>query len=72
MTEKELNYDEAIARLEAIVIQLEKGGTKLDETLAIFEEGSNLLKLCQKELIEAEGRLSELKLNDIEEEVNQY
>lgn len=36
----------------------------------MFEEGSALLKRCQEELTEVEGRLAELKLNDAENLVN--
>jgi exodeoxyribonuclease VII small subunit len=66
MTEKTLTYDEALQRLEALVTQLERGGKNLDETLAMFEEGTALLKRCQAELTEVEGRLAELRLEDAE------
>ena len=61
-----MTYAEAMKRLEEIVAALEAGGTDLDETLKLFEEGSNLLKECQKELAEAEGRIETLRLEDIE------
>lgn len=66
MTEKTMTYDEALQRLEALVTQLERGGKNLDETLALFEEGTALLKRCQDELGEVEGRLAELRLDDAE------
>ena len=66
MTEKTMTYDEALQRLEALVTQLERGGKNLDETLALFEEGTALLKRCQAELGEVEGRLAELRLDDAE------
>lgn len=61
-----MTYAEAMKRLEQIVAALEAGGTDLDETLKLFEEGSNLLKECQKELSEAEGKIETLRLEDIE------
>ncbi|MBS73970.1 MAG: exodeoxyribonuclease VII small subunit [Euryarchaeota archaeon] len=61
-----MTYAEAMKRLEEIVAALEAGGTDLDETLKLFEEGSNLLKECQKELAEAEGKIETLRLEDIE------
>tara|TARA_B100001989_G_C24185492_1_gene291039 strand:- start:304 stop:525 length:222 start_codon:yes stop_codon:yes gene_type:complete len=70
MTEETMTYDEALRRLEELVAQLERGGKNLDETLKMFEEGSALLKRCQEELTEVEGRLAELKLNDAENLVN--
>ena len=66
MTNEDMTYDEALQRLESLVTQLERGGKNLDETLAMFEEGTALLKRCQAELTEVEGRLAELKLEDAE------
>ena len=66
MTNEDMTYDEALQRLETLVTQLERGGKNLDETLAMFEEGTALLKRCQAELMEVEGRLAELKLEDAE------
>ena len=43
MTEDTMTYDEALRRLEDLVAQLERGGKNLDETLAMFEEGTALL-----------------------------
>ena len=67
MTEDTMTYDEALRRLEELVSQLERGGKNLDETLAMFEEGTALLKRCQEELGEVEGRLAELRLDDGED-----
>ena len=67
MTEDTMTYDEALRRLEDLVSQLERGGKNLDETLVMFEEGTALLKRCQEELGEVEGRLAELRLNDAED-----
>lgn len=69
MSEKEPTYNEAAQRLEAIVADLERGGMGLDETLKLYEEGASLLKICQRELIAAEGRLNELRLEDLEHEL---
>ena len=69
MTEKEPTCNEAALRLEAIVAALERGGMGLDETLKLYEEGALLLKTCQAELVAAEGRLNELRLDDLEHEL---
>jgi len=66
MTEKTPTYTEAIQRLEAIVALLERGGMGLDETLKLYEEGADLLRLCKTELAAAEGKLNELQLDEIE------
>ena len=66
MTEDTRTYDEALRRLEDLVAQLERGGKNLDETLAMFEEGTALLKRWQDELGDVEGRLAELRLDEAE------
>lgn len=66
MTEETMTYDEALRRLEDLVAHLERGGKNLDETLAMFEEGTALLKRCQAELGEVEGRLAEMRLDEAE------
>lgn len=68
MSEK-TSYSEAVARLETIVSELERGGKDLDQTLAMFEEGAALLKVCQGELDAAEGRLAELNLEEIDSQI---
>ncbi|MGY8728089.1 MAG: exodeoxyribonuclease VII small subunit [Candidatus Poseidoniales archaeon] len=69
MSDKKQTYTEAIQRLEAIVATLERGGLGLDETLKLYEEGADLLRLCKTELTAAEGRLNELQLGEIEAEL---
>ncbi len=50
-------FEHAMARLEAIVSELEKGDLPLDESLKIFEEGIRLSKTCLKMLDEAERKV---------------
>tara|TARA_B100000767_G_scaffold139089_1_gene131450 strand:- start:291 stop:515 length:225 start_codon:yes stop_codon:yes gene_type:complete len=69
MSEEKATYTEAMQRLEAIVTTLERGGMGLDETLKLYEEGADLLRLCKTELTTAEGRLNELQLDEIESEL---
>lgn len=58
-------YEEALARLEYITQQLEKGDLTLDEALTCFEEGIGLIKICSKMLDEAEGKI-EVLTKDLE------
>ncbi len=53
----ERNYEEAVARLEEIVGQLEEGNLPLETSLTLFEEGIGLAKYCSEKLDAAEGRL---------------
>ena len=69
MSDEKPTYSDAIQRLETIVSTLERGGMGLDETLKLYEEGSELLKLCKKELAAAEGKLNEMQLDELESEL---
>ncbi len=52
-----LKFEEALARLETIVSELEKGDLPLDDSLKIFEEGIKLSKNCLKMLDDAEKKI---------------
>ena len=66
MREKK-SFAETLAELEEIVNQLERGGVDLDKTLSMFEKGTELLKSCKVHLKEAEGKIKELSLDEIED-----
>lgn len=53
-------FEENMARLEAIVAQLEKGDATLGDSLALFEEGAKLVNQCRKELDAAEQKVVKL------------
>lgn len=59
-TKKQPTFEEAMARLEAIVAALEKGDTPLEEALTLFEEGAALMKQCAKALDQAEQKVTKL------------
>ncbi|MGB0909120.1 MAG: exodeoxyribonuclease VII small subunit [Nitrospirales bacterium] len=50
-------FEQALARLETIVTELEGGELPLDESLKIFEEGIKLSKTCLKVLDDAERKV---------------
>lgn len=50
-------FEEALARLETIVTELERGELPLDQSLKIFEEGIKLSKTCLKILDDAERKV---------------
>lgn len=55
-----LNFETALARLEAVVAQLESGELTLAESLRTFEEGVSLSRLCAERLDQAEARIEQL------------
>ena len=46
----DVKFEEAIKKLEVIVEELEGGDISLDESLAKYEEGIRLSRICQKKL----------------------
>lgn len=57
----EMTYENAIKRLQEIVKKLENGGLALDESVKLFEEGAMLARFCNKELENAEQRITALE-----------
>ena len=65
MTTEERTYETAVARIETIIRRLDSGEAGLRETLALVEEGRDLIEFCAGEL-EAVGRgLEELRLDEL-------
>ncbi len=58
------SFENIIERLEVIAKRLESGEPKLEEALALFEEGVRLSKAGNKQLDEAERRLEVLLEGD--------
>lgn len=59
-TASELSFEEALARLEAIVKHLEKGDASLEELLTKFSEGVGLSQLCLGKLDSAEQAVNKI------------
>lgn len=55
-----LSYEEAVAELERIVTELERGDVPLETTLERFERGVALARRCEDRLHEAEARVTML------------
>ena len=53
-------FEDALARLEVILSELEQGELPMDASLKIFEEGVRLSKQCMKLLEDAEKKVEVL------------
>jgi exodeoxyribonuclease VII small subunit len=53
----EPNFETAMNRLEAIVEQMESGKLPLEDLIVRYEEGMNLVKVCQERLVSAEKKI---------------
>jgi exodeoxyribonuclease VII small subunit len=60
VTQPELTFEDAQRELERIVERLERGEAGLDETIALWERGEELYRLCLARLDAARGRIEEL------------
>lgn len=66
MAKKEMVFEAAIERLEEIVSMLESGDFPLDKSLELFEEGTTLVKECNKKLNSVEKSVKILTQGDTE------
>ena len=57
MTEKKISYEAARDELAELVSQLESGQASLEESLALWERGEALAKICQEWLDGAKAKL---------------
>jgi exodeoxyribonuclease VII small subunit len=55
-------FEAALAELEQIVDQLEKGAVALDESIRLYERGEALKKRCDELLRNAEMRIEKITL----------
>lgn len=58
-----LPFEEALKKLESIVDAMESEELPLETLLARYEEGSQLARICQEKLAEAELKLEQLEQN---------
>ncbi len=54
------SFEEALKRLEEIVSTLETGGATLEQSIAAFKEGVELVKYCSSQLDAAEQSVKQL------------
>ena len=63
MENKEPTFEEALARLEEIVRALESWQSKLEDSLALYEEGIRLARACNEKLDGAEQKIKMLSID---------
>lgn len=60
MSRKKLSFEESMTRLEQIVRAMERGDVALEESLKLFQEGTELVKDCQKLLDDAQLQVKKI------------
>ena len=58
--EQSKTFEASLTRLEEIVKKMERGDVPLDQALALFEEGTGLIRSCSNMLDEAELKVVRL------------
>lgn len=64
--EQKLPFKQSMSRLEEIIAALEKNDIELEDAIALFEEGLQLVNSCDSQLKNFENRVQEL-LNTYQE-----
>lgn len=59
----EMSFEAAMAELEKVVGQLERGDVALEESIALYERGAALKKRCEAKLNEAQEKVSAITLD---------
>ena len=59
----EMSFEEAMAELEQVLGQLERGDVALDDSIKLYERGALLKKRCETKLKEAEEKVAAITLD---------
>ena len=54
----ELTFEKALEELEALVARMEDGKLPLEESLAAYQRGAQLIKYCESKLADAQARIA--------------
>ena len=60
MNPQNKTFEESMARLEQIVRAMERGDVALEESLKLFQEGTELVRGCQKLLDDAQLQVKKI------------
>ena len=60
MNESKKTFEQSMIRLEQIVRAMERGDVALEESLKLFQEGTELVRSCQKLLDEAQLQVKKI------------
>jgi exodeoxyribonuclease VII small subunit len=58
---EKISFEDAVERLESIVEEMESDNLPLEKILVRYEEGAQLVKVCEDKLQSAETRITQLE-----------
>ena len=64
MSQKNPTFEENMQRLEQIVRAMERGEVPLEESLKLFQEGTELVRTCGKLLDEAQLQVKKIAVGE--------
>ena len=53
-----MTFEKALEELEALVARMEDGKLPLEESLAAYQRGAELIKFCEARLADAQARIA--------------
>ena len=60
MSEKSINFEKELERLKEIVSLIQQKDLSLDESIKLYEEGSQIVKVLNEELAKAEKKVEQV------------
>ena len=54
----EMSFEKALEELESLVARMEDGKLPLEESLAAYQRGAQLIKFCESKLADAQARIA--------------
>ena len=64
MNQQNKTFEQNMARLEQIVRAMERGDVPLEESLKLFQEGTELVRTCGKLLDEAKLQVKKISVDE--------
>ena len=58
-----MSFEEAMKRLDEITEELSREGVSLDRSLALYEEGVKLARVCNEKLEDTERKIKTLQIS---------
>ena len=59
----EMSFEKAMAELEEVIDKLEHGEVPLEDSIKLYERGTQLKKICEAKLKEAEQKVKNITLD---------
>lgn len=65
-TQKPQSFEQALAEIESIVAAMEAGQLPLEQALAAYKRGAELLQYCQAQLLDAQQQVKVLEAGSLQ------